>query len=227
MLKTFILLGFSVLALQVNAELNLIAPTKKVNASYQVPFAFQIADSNGQTISDKDLVETHTKLLHLVVYDASLNEFNHVHPTYNGDKWEIDLNLPVNGSYTVWAQGETSEGEEFSIYQKLIVENGAPEIPVMPLGDEKLGVDGTTQLELDNTVVKAKKNVMINFTISRTDGTVPNLSEYLGAFAHVIATPLAGNELIHVHPMEGKKTEHRNAARQVPECRHISLMDSI
>lgn len=103
----------------------------------------------------------------------------------------------------VWAQGETTSGKEFSIYRSLIVENGQPEIPVASLGDVRVGTDGITQVELANTKIKAGKMVMIDFTVTHTDETTPSMSPYLGAFAHVIATPLGGSELIHVHPIEG------------------------
>ncbi|MBY0384715.1 hypothetical protein K2X05_06110 [bacterium] len=185
------------------ADIKILSSQNVVSASEKINYTFGLLDDKTKAIvSDKDLVETHTKILHLVVYDASLNQFNHVHPTYNGN-WSVELNLPVNGSYKVWAQGKTSNGKEFSVNIPLVVENGAPEIAVAPLGDVRVGTDGTTQVELASTKLKAGKMAMIDFMVSRTDGTTPSLSPYLGAFAHVIATQLNGNDLIHVHPMEG------------------------
>ncbi len=175
-----------------------------VSASEKLSYSFNLVDDKTtNSISDKDLIETHTKILHLVVYDASLNEFNHVHPEFNGTSWNVELNLPVSGSYIVWAQGKTLNGKEFSVSRSLFVENGEPEIAVASLGDVRVGTDGTTQVELANTKLKAGKMAMIDFIVTRTDGSVPSLSPYLGAFAHVIATQLNGNDLIHVHPMEG------------------------
>lgn len=175
-----------------------------VSASEKLSYSFNLVDDKTtKSISDKDLIETHTKILHLVVYDASLNEFNHVHPEFNGTSWNVELNLPVSGSYKVWAQGKTLNGKEFSVSRSLAVENGEPEIAVASLGDVRVGTDGTTQVELANTKLKAGKMAMIDFMVTRTDGSVPSLSPYLGAFAHVIATQLNGNDLIHVHPMEG------------------------
>ena len=43
------------------------------------------------------------------------------------------------------------------------------------------------------------------FKVSREDGTAPTMKPYLGAFAHVIATPSSGDELLHVHPMAGSQ----------------------
>ena len=197
----FILLFFygSVFAgVKIDSSQNTVSASEKINYSFDL-----VDDKTTKSISDKDLVETHTKILHLIVYDSSLNKFNHVHPEFNGTSWTVELNLPTNGSYKVWAQGETLSGGEFSVHRSLTVENGEAEIAVALLGDVRVGADGATQVELANTKLKAGKMAMIDFVVKRTDGTTPNLSPYLGAFAHVIATELNGNDLIHVHPMEG------------------------
>jgi hypothetical protein len=186
------------------AGVQIETPQTILSASESLNFSFNLVDDKtSKSISDMDLIETHTKILHLVVYDASLNEFNHVHPQFNGTAWDVELNLPVSGSYKVWAQGKTLNGQEFSVSRSLTIENGEAEIPVASLGDVRVGADGTTQVELANTKLKAGKMAMIDFMVKRTDGTAPSLSPYLGAFAHVIATQLNGNDLIHVHPMEG------------------------
>ncbi len=197
----------SAFSLQALAGIKIESTQLVVAADETVPYSFQLVDGKtSQPVSNIDLVKTHTKILHLVVYDKSLNEFNHVHPEFDGSLWKVDLNLPVNGSYMVWAQGETTAGEEFSVYRSLTVENGLAENIVQPLGDVRTGTDGITQVELDAKTVKAGKMVMLDFTVSHTDGTTPQLSLYLGAFAHVIATAVNGTELIHVHPMEAGPT---------------------
>lgn len=44
---------------------------------------------------------------------------------------------------------------------------------------------------------------MLTLTFTKADGSPSNATPYLGAFAHVIATPQDGSSLIHVHPMDG------------------------
>jgi hypothetical protein len=167
-------------------------------------FKFELLDENTKkTVGDQDLVDSHTKKLHLIAYDASLNEFNHVHPSYNGNIWETELALPVNGIYFVWAQGQLQDGTEFSAVVKTQVQGGKLETPPTPLGDHRKASDKGTVIELAATKVKAGKMVMLNFRIYREDGQPPQITPYLGAFAHVIAASPEGDELIHVHPMEG------------------------
>lgn len=206
MKQNFLMIIFSVLISSVaSAQIKFNSITNEAVANSNLSYQFELVDENtSQPINEKNLVETHTKILHFIVYDASLNEFNHVHPNFTGTEWSVELNLPVNGNYTLWAQGETADGTEFSVSRNLIIYNGAPEWPVMNLVDNRVGIDGNTKLELTSKNIKAGQMVMLDFNVSHIDGSLPNMSPYLGAFAHVIAIKLGGNELIHVHPMEGK-----------------------
>lgn len=175
--------------------------------SYQAgtfEYSFQLIDTeSNKSIREQDLNDSHTKKLHLIAYDPSLKEFNHVHPVFDGNIWKVQLNLPVNGNYFIWVQGELTDHTEFSSLTRALLANGKAENPVLPLGDVRKGSDNKTILELSNIKIKAGKMVMLNFKVARTDNLEPIMAPYLGALAHVIATPSSGDELIHVHPMQG------------------------
>ncbi len=195
---------FLTCSLTVQAQVQINSVQTHLAAAQKIDYSFKLIDEKTSLpITDKNLIATHTKILHLVVYDASLSEFNHVHPTFKGSQWSVELNLPVSGDYLVWAQGETNTGSEFSVSTILVIVDGSPEKPILPLGDVRSGVDGITKLELSSKNIKAGKMILLDFSVSHSDGTAPVMSPYLGAFAHVIATQLSGNELIHVHPMAG------------------------
>ena len=167
-----------------------------------INYAFQLFDGQlNKSLSDKDLLITNTKILHFIAYDASRNEFNHVHPEFNGKFWSVDLNLLANGSYFFWAQGQLLDGTEFSIFKKAQVINGKPELPVIPLIEKRQASDGMTMVTLDNTKLKAGNPAMISYKVSRLDGKPPQITPYLGSIAHVIAVSPDGDELIHGHPM--------------------------
>ena len=171
-----------------------------------IHYSFQLFDDQAnKALSDTDLVETHTKILHFITYDSSKNEFNHVHPTFDGKMWAADFKWTKNGVYFVWAQGQLKDGTEFSTFVKTQVVNGAAEIPVVDLGDHRKASDHSTVVELDNSQLKAGKMAMLNFKVTRDDGQVSQITPYLGAFAHVIAVSPDGDELTHVHPMQGSK----------------------
>lgn len=169
-------------------------------------YKFQLFDHKiNQPVSDQDLKLSHTKKIHLITYDAALKEFNHVHPTFDGVTWNVVLNLPVDGRYFVWTQGELVDGTSFSTSVNANLINGAPPNSIIPLGDVRNASDTATVFDLAKSKIRAGKMVMLNFNVSRSDGVTPIMAPYLGAFAHVIATPASGHELIHVHPMQGNE----------------------
>lgn len=172
----------------------------------QFEYAFQIFDTvANKSLTDLDIIESHTKKIHFIAYDAALKEFTHVHPNFDGKAWKVMLNLPVDGNYFLWAQGTLADKTEFSAMTNAMIMGGKSENNIQAIGDVRTGIDKNTKIVLVNTKIKAGKMAMINFTVSRVDGTTPVLTPYLGAFAHVIATPMDGDQLTHVHPMAGSK----------------------
>lgn len=171
---------------------------------------FQIFDTSiSKVVTDVDLNISHEKLLHLVVYDPSLREFQHVHPVFDGRMWKADLNFSVNGNYFIWAQGELKvDGYEFSSSTRLEIVGGNPALPSPPrLRDVRTGDDKGSVATLGRSSLKAGQMAMLDLTFSRRNGSKPQISPYLGAFAHVIAVPADGDSIIHVHPMAGSSPE--------------------
>lgn len=199
----------SALAIAHSGEEPRVTIEQEGNGEYQAgqfESVFQLFDTAAnKPLSDQDLNESHTKKLHFIAYDLALKEFSHVHPLFDGKFWRVTLNLPVNGKYFLWAQGELLDKTEFSTSTDAMVMGGKVENPILALGDVRTGVDLNTKVVLASTKIKAGKMAMIGFTVTRTDVQDPILTPYLGAFAHVISTPMDGDELTHVHPAQGGK----------------------
>jgi hypothetical protein len=66
--------------------------------------AFQL-NQNGKILTAKDLATVHEKKLHVLIYDQSLSEFFHVHPTEKKGIWTTEeVPFSTNGKYKVWAE---------------------------------------------------------------------------------------------------------------------------
>ncbi len=74
------------------------------------------------------------------------------------------------------------------------------------LGDVRKATD---DISIPNILGKAKTNSSAMFMVkfSRTDGTNVEITDYLGAFAHVVIVPLDGSAIIHAHPMPTGKSD--------------------
>ncbi|WP_374073414.1 hypothetical protein [Bdellovibrio bacteriovorus] len=168
-------------------------------------FEFRISNSQGnQFLSDQDLVETHERKIHLLVYDKSLNEFQHVHPEFSGSRWIADLSFVKNGNYKVWIQGKTLDAVEFNLPGDLKVAGGETAWPTPPnMKDVRSGADGDSLAALSMQKLNKGRMAMLDLVLTQSNGKPAEVTPYLGAFAHVVAVPEDGESLIHVHPMEG------------------------
>src|SRR3954462_10010060 len=65
-----------------------------------VHLSFILQEADGSEVTDQELAETMTRKLHFQLFDEALTEYRHVHPEYvrADDRWEVDLDLPVDGS---------------------------------------------------------------------------------------------------------------------------------
>lgn len=176
----------------------------------RIVYKFQLVDDETESLlGSDDLSISHEQKLHLIAYDPSLNEFQHVHPTFDGEFWNVELSFAVNGSYWIWMQGVlASDGDEFNAGTRLLVTDGSSEMPAPPqLGDKRSNRSGTSIATLSSQRLRAGQHAMLSITISRSDGSQPQLSPYLGAFAHVIGVPTSGDSLLHVHPSSTNKPD--------------------
>ncbi len=167
-------------------------------------FTFSLLDSaTGRILTDSDLKIAHEKKLHFLVYDAALSEFRHEHPEFHGGVWTVSFDLPREGAYRVWAQGVTlGDGKEFSAMTDLRVSGGLPANPVpSALGDVREGVAGVSRVTLASGAVQSGNMEMLDLKFTRSDGSAVKITPYLGAIAHIVAVPLTGDQLLHVHPM--------------------------
>lgn len=172
-----------------------------------IHYVFDLYDNvNKKNITESDLSLSHERLLHLFVYDQGLKEFSHLHPTFENGQWVTDITLPKNGKYWIWAQGTlASDGDEFSSFENVSVTNGENSNPIpTTLGDIRTSSDGNSVATISGKA-KAGASSMLMVKFTRNDGTNPEISDYLGAFAHAVIVSLDGSSLIHAHPMNTSK----------------------
>ncbi len=159
-------------------------------------------------LQDADIKVTHTQKVHMFVTDRAHQEFHHLHPTYdpNTEKWSTTADLPVNGEYSVWTQGElVADGDEFTSALEVPIQiaGGKPANPVpTELGDMRTGAEGYSSIKLGAGRIVALRIIQLELDFSRNDGTQPDLGTYLGAKAHVIGVHLDSQTLIHTHAMD-------------------------
>jgi len=166
-------------------------------ARTDVPLRFRILSPTGAPV--KRYVETHDKLLHLIVVRNDLAVFQHVHPTLDAEgTWTVPLNLTRAGDYRVFADFMPSGGPALTLGANLHVAGKYDPQP-LPAASATAQTDGFT-VKLNGTP-KAGEASMLTLSVDRDGKPVDDLQPYLGAYGHLVAVRASDLAYLHVHPM--------------------------
>jgi hypothetical protein len=165
-------------------------------ADKDVPLQFRILDGGGAPVTS--FVESHEKLLHLIVVRNDLAAFQHVHPVLGGDgTWRTPLNLSRAGDYRVFADFTPAGGPALTLGANLHVA-GAYDPQPLPIATATAEVDGYT-VTLNGTP-NANQASMLTLSVRQDGKPVADLQPYLGAYGHLVALRASDLAYLHVHP---------------------------
>ena len=180
--------------------LRLVPESTTLSVDAPSPFRFRIERTDdGSTVTEFDV--THERELHLIVADAGLGSFQHVHPERDaGGTWTIDLAVPAPGAYRVYAELRPAGAEESTVLSTVASAPGWAAAPVPHAPERTASVDGY-ELRLDGDLaVGTTSEVAITVTL---DGEpVTDLEPYLGASGHLVSLREGDLAYAHVHPVE-------------------------
>lgn len=174
--------------------------TTKITAKLTLP-------EDGSLLGENDLIEAHTRKLHLLVVDPTLTDYHHIHPTplANGE-WSFDFTPFKNGQYRVWADViPVATGKQ----EYIVADIGTPskEKPSIDTSTVmKSTVDGYTFTLALEGEPKAGAAVMGNVTVTKDGKPFTQLEPVMGAFAHVVGFTEDYNSVLHIHPMGKEPT---------------------
>ena len=187
-----------------------LTPAGAPAAGQEARFVLTLKTASGKPIAPEDLVVTHTRLLHLLIIDPWLNDYQHVHPEpgARAGEWTFAFTPKREGTYRVFADftpAVTARG----LYASTDVQvgpAGLPKLLTMVLHHDTNWVverDGYRfALVPGNALVQAKQPVDLKLVISRTDGQPVPMQPVMGAFAHLVAFDEARSGFAHLHPTE-------------------------
>jgi hypothetical protein len=180
-------------------------------------FMLRLTQHN-KPVTPNDLVETHTKKLHVMSIDPSLTDYKHEHPTYNENTqlYEFTTTLNNSGTYRVIADIKPKDDDEHHYVTTTIDVPGTPKPLVWATLDpgqyethKKVGnLNFTMQMDTQNVV--AGNDVMLTIMIT-DDKQQPftQLEPIMGAYAHLVGFNTHNEDLLHTHPM-GEKPQAEN-----------------
>ncbi|MDH6197494.1 hypothetical protein M2272_004149 [Mycobacterium frederiksbergense] len=163
----------------------------------QAGLRFRITDDSGVPVTS--YVESHQKLLHLIVVRRDLTGYQHVHPSLDGTgTWSVPLDLSSAGDYRVFADFVPTGGNGLTLGADLRVAGDYRPRP-LPAAANTATVDGHTVTLAGSP--KAGEPSELTLSVSRAGRPVTDLQPYLGAYGHLVALRAADLAYLHVHPM--------------------------
>jgi len=185
----------------VRASVSIAAP---LTVGQPVTALLHLQRPNGNPVSPSDLVETHTKKIHLLMVDSSLTDYHHEHPvpTRNPGEYSFSLTPMKPGSYRVWV--------DVRPYPLGLQEYAMTDIPAAvagePLTDRKINlkaaVDGLNyELILPQKTIRVGQPASAWLRVTSAEGKgFTQLAPLMGAFAHLVGFSEDYKTIMHLHP---------------------------
>jgi hypothetical protein len=162
--------------------------------------------ASGKPVLASDLLVTHTRRLHLLVVDPTLNDYQHLHPEPGPrpGEWRLAFTPRAGGRYRIFADftpAATARGlyasvdldvrlalpARFKVGRDPVLERRGVRFQLQPRSGEPL---------------RAAEPLTLRFTAERTDGGAVMLEPVMGAMAHLVAFDAERSGFAHLHPVE-------------------------
>lgn len=178
-----------------------------------VDYRFSIVDERGET--KKEFATVHEKIMHVIIVRQDVQEFQHVHPTFDektGLFTLADLMLPSPGPYRIFADF-TPLGTQLdppgmplgvTIFEDVTVGDLTLYTPQPLTGGPRTKTFQGYMVELRAapTPVLSETPTTVSFDITKDGQPVTNLEPYLGALGHAVVLREGDLEFLHTHPVD-------------------------
>lgn len=150
------------------------------------------------------LIETHTKKIHLLIVDQSLTDYHHEHPRPNGTPGDYSFSFTPSkpGNYYAWADLRPLPFGLQEYDKAIIAGTGNAE----PLTDKATRMTADAhgfhfELTLPKDGVKVGVPGDASLHITRDGKDFAQLEPVMAAFAHIVGFNEDGETVLHMHPI--------------------------
>lgn len=180
-----------------------------------VTFTLTLRTAGGKAIAPEDLLVAHTRKLHLLVVDPTLDDYQHLHPEpgRRAGEWVFTMTPNRVGTYRVFADF-TPAATARGLYSSADFEVPGTVGRVARGANSTFTVGGVEYSLEPATLLQAGKPTDLKFRLRRVVGTGPiPLQPVMGAFAHLVAFNEERSGFAHLHPQETDLAKPPDAQR--------------
>jgi hypothetical protein len=202
-------------------------PTLSVKASaprlvthQPVQVDLRLRDATGAGVGSLQLLESHTRRLHAMVIDASLEDYHHEHPITSGRPGDFTFPFTPqkNGDYYLWLDVTPLATGRNETPTAII----AGSIPSLAIPERVTRLESEAdgwrfQLRLDREKVTSRQAVNARLRVTDLHGKPCfALEPVMGAFAHVVGFMEDRHTMLHVHSHGEPPPELARSGPEVP-----------
>lgn len=165
-------------------------------------YTLSIETPDGNLLRPSDIAVTQTKLIHVLLVDPSLGDYQHIHPVPDGEtgQWTFDFTPRRAGTYRLLAQCVPSYTLRELVGQAQIDVPGQPS-PDVPRGLKPFADDGYVySLHTTPDAVAAGSDATLTLSVRRANGGPVTLEPVMGTLGHMVAFDTGQRGFAHLHP---------------------------
>lgn len=172
-----------------------------------VSFSFRIYGEKLQELTPENLDTKHEKKVHLLLVRDDMTQFQHLHPEFDGKKWNVATQVPESGIYYLYFDLAPTNEMPVVLMKRVVIwestrEYHFPEVSV----DASVRVGKFTARLTTEPPLSANTATTLTFALTQDGKPVTDIKPYLGAFGHsVILKHSEPSTFVHAHPDEDKK----------------------
>lgn len=203
-----------------NSGLRLTTQVPLLATNQRVDVNFYLKNEEGKGVGPVELLETHTRRLHALVIDSTLEDYHHEHPIASGSPGQFRFSFTPQkpGSYVFWLDATPAATRRNELVRVVLPAAISVAPPLTLTTNLQFRTsDLRFELRLDRKTVQA--NQLVNATLRVTDHQgrpVFNLEPIMGAFAHVIGFMGDLETAIHVHSLGEPPRDYDRSGPEVP-----------
>ena len=167
--------------------------------------SFELFGQDGHVFDESLLKITHEKKMHFILVSNDFSNYQHLHPEFKNNLWQVDVALDANTGYQAYVDIDSNEDGAETLRVPVIVGTPAAKSKVSQR-ETTLSKDGVSiKMDAPKGFLSGHENE-VTFTLSQNGKTI-NPETYLGAKGHVVALGDDPNTFIHGHPSEDGDSE--------------------
>lgn len=206
--------------LPVPPTLTVKAMTPPLVSNQTVQVDLRVRDSKGAGVGSLQLMEMHTRRLHALVIDPSLEDYHHEHPITSGRPGDFVFVMTPkrSGNYLMWLDVTPLATGRNEAPQAVIGTGPVVAKPISKVTQMSSTTDGWKfDLRFDRKKVVAGQAVNARLRVMDPEGKPCfALEPLMGSFAHIVGFLDDRNTMIHVHSHGEPPHELSRSGPEVP-----------